>query len=254
MFFWFKKSKVVLDCFTYSDFAYDFAKIEKSSKYFPEWWRKTPKIHNDELTIKNCYAFINYYKTGIVIPSWFEMKFNIFKDKLDDGSPRYSWITSHPHMGEQQSHTNNQFHLFTESNSCNFKLSTVWKMKTKDEIYFTWTQPTWNNKFMLKYMSILPGVMEFKHQPFAEINYLVHEQEKDVSFEIPAQTPLVMLHPITEKEVHVVNHMIDKTEWDRIGHLQGLVFQDSMEDRIKMIRKKKKIIEQVERKCPFGHD
>ena len=76
MFFWFKKKKVVLECFTDNDIAFNYAKIERMDKFFPEWWKKTKKYSDKGIpTIKGCVGFIDYYKKGITIPSWNRIKF-----------------------------------------------------------------------------------------------------------------------------------------------------------------------------------
>ena len=65
--FWRKKDDdIILDCYTYNPYAYNFAKINYGYHYIPEWWKKTPKNKgsgND--TIKNCPAIVEYYKKSM---------------------------------------------------------------------------------------------------------------------------------------------------------------------------------------------
>ena len=61
---------IILDYYTYNPYAYNFAKINHGHHYIPEWWKSTPKVVKGHPTIKNCPAFIEYYKKGIVIPMW----------------------------------------------------------------------------------------------------------------------------------------------------------------------------------------
>ena len=43
MFFWFKKPKVILECFTTEEIVYEHAKIDSAVKFFPDWWKKNKK-------------------------------------------------------------------------------------------------------------------------------------------------------------------------------------------------------------------
>jgi len=36
MMFWFKKKKIVLDCFTADPVAFNYAKIDRATKYYPD--------------------------------------------------------------------------------------------------------------------------------------------------------------------------------------------------------------------------
>ena len=69
-----KNDDIILDCYTYNPYAYNFAKINYGYHYIPEWWKKTPKIVEKRIaTIKNCPAFVEYYTKGIVLPMWCEL-------------------------------------------------------------------------------------------------------------------------------------------------------------------------------------
>ena len=74
-YFFIKQEEIVLDCFTHLAYAYDYAKIDWAMKYAPDWWRELPSKVPDSnpplVTLKHCNAVIEYYKKGIVIPSWF---------------------------------------------------------------------------------------------------------------------------------------------------------------------------------------
>ena len=63
-----KNDDVILDCYTYNPYVYNFAKINYGYHFLPEWWKKTPKNRgsgND--TIKNCPAIVEYYKKSIAL-------------------------------------------------------------------------------------------------------------------------------------------------------------------------------------------
>jgi hypothetical protein len=87
LFFWLKKKEIVLDCFTYSPLAYEYAKPDFSYKFFPEWFLKLPKTKNvvDDKgktttfdTMKACLAFKNYYtENTIMLPAPYHVEINV---------------------------------------------------------------------------------------------------------------------------------------------------------------------------------
>lgn len=259
MIFFFKKPEVVLDCFTTSDRVYEIAKINHASKYFPDWWKKTPKWDDDVRlpTIKHCVGFNDFFKSGIVIPSWFEM--NIIVLPKNDAS-YIKWSCSNDMVQTDNCHPIQQFHKFSFSKTNignNFKINSPWKFRTKNLIHFTWTQPTWNQRDMISCMNILPGVMNFKYQFSTEINFLVTNDDKEKHITIYPLTPLVIMHPMTEKKVIIKTHLIDDREDKKIfsysldythynHNEKGSYFPSNY-------KKRKKLIDQLDsmNECPF---
>jgi hypothetical protein len=248
MIFFFKKHHVVLDCFTHIPHVYDYAKIEHGNKYFPEWWKKTPKIIKQDLdkipTIKNCAGVMDFCKKGIVLPSWFEMELT-----LHDEEERYCSVNSSYEVDFSGTHQKNQFDSFAENDGENLKFTSPWYFRTKENIDFVMAQPTWNSREMIPHMIMLPGVTNFKYQHHTEIAFLIIYQNKRVTISIPPLTPLAIFHPMSEKEIKIKNHLIDKTEWDRIvGYKKLILNKKANEKKID----KKQIIDKF--RCPFEGD
>jgi hypothetical protein len=248
--FFFKKKNIVLDCFTKLPYAYDYAKVDHAIKYIPDWWSKTPKQVPDKEfgTIKNCIGVLDYYKRGIVIPSWFEMELTIHTLN-NPGDTWYSWKGSNDDISTEGSHAPYQFEGFAQHDGKNVKIANPWGFKTKEEIYFTATQPTWNLRPLLNNVTILPAVVNYKIQHFTHINMFVINKEKDQTCIIPPLTPLMMLHPMTERNVIIKHHLLTEKEWDREFGLYNLFMKDD-----RRYQKKKKIHEFLDKQgtCPFS--
>lgn len=255
--FLFKKKEVVLDCFTFIEHAYQYAPISSAVHHIPNWWKNTQKINNDgnSATIKNCAGFIDHYKKGIVIPSWFEAELTIheqnnidnrwwdFKSSLEDNE--FSVAGSH-HQG--------QFAGFALDNGHNIKIDSCWIFKTKEEVFFSWTQPTWNMRSVLDHITVLPAVLEFKRQHGTNINLFVTNKLNSVKIIIQPMIPLVMLHPLTERKVTVKNHLVSYSEWNKIAHggLNKMIMKNSVQNQINMYKKRKQLDKIAnERGCPF---
>jgi hypothetical protein len=249
--FFFKKKEIILDCFTASDVAYDNAKINYSKNYYPEWWKKEPKIRNvnnfDYTTIKNCPGFVDLYSHGIAIPSWFSMKLHV---KLD-GS--WNWIGSDNNL-TTACHPKYQFYGFSEDDLSNIKITSVWKFKTKENINFLLSSPLWNDKNIFTSLHLLPSILNFKYQHGTNINYVIKKPNSEQIINIDPLTPLTFLYPLTEKTVKIKNHLIDANEYSRIGNQKNMLFNESVEDECSSYRRRKKLIDKIEEKtssCPF---
>lgn len=247
--FFFKKKQIVLDCFTKIPYVYDHAKIDHAIKYVPEWWKKTPKLieGKESGTVKNCIGFIDYYKKGFVMPSWFELNLTIHKHN-DPENRWYSFTGSNDDVDLERSHAPYQFEGFAGFDGKNIKINSPWGFKTKDEIYFTATQPTWNMRANLEQLTLLPAVVNFKYQNFLNVNYFVTNREYEQHCSIKPLTPLIMLHPMSDRKITVKNHLVSEKEWDRLFGIYNLVIKDEND-----YQKKKELHETIEKqkKCPF---
>jgi hypothetical protein len=248
--FFIKKKEIVLDCFTYVPHAYDYAKIDQAVKYFPDWWKSTPKLlDSGSATIKNCVGLIDYYKKGIVIPSWFALEVNVFEH---GNSEWFSWESSNHSVATNESHVPEQFYNFTGDQGKNLKITSPWAFKTKEDIYFTWSQPTWSHRSLLQYITALPAVVNFKYQHSTNLNFFVINKHEVQKFTIPPIEPLIILHPMTEKTVSIKNHLVSKEEWDRIFGLDRFVFNRNSLDTLNFYKKRKKLHQKLDQsKCPF---
>lgn len=252
MFHFFKKKKIVLDCFTNVPAVYDNCKINYGPKYFPDWWKETPKVLNNFNTIKSCRGFIDYYKTAIVIPSWFEADIHLF-EKHNAENKCISIKYSNNYVDLSDSHDSVQFLNFAQDYGKNIKIKSPWAFKCNKDIGFAWTQPTWSMRDSLKHLSVLPAVMNFKYQHHTHINFFVELGNSPVTVTIPPLTPLVMLHPLTEHNVEIKTHLVTDTEYSRIFSTEDLILNRDLADEAREFERKKALKNKVENinQCPF---
>jgi hypothetical protein len=248
----FKKSEVVLDCFTHLPYVYDCAKINYANKFMPAWWKNTPESNNDNPTIKHCAGLIDFYKTGIVLPSWFEMELTIAKlgqEKWCD------WESSNTDVDTSSSHTPDQFEGFAEVDGTNLKLTSPWLFKTKEDINFTWTQPTWSMRELLGNITVLPATINFKYQHVTNINLFVINKEQAQQCRIKPLMPLAILHPLTDKKITIKNHLVSKDEWERHLGVGKLILKRYPKEWISFYKTKKDLHKKIENinKCPYNH-
>lgn len=253
MFHFFKKEKIVLDCFTCIPSVYDNAKIKNGSNYFPDWWKSTPRTFENRNTIKSCRGFIDYFRDGIVIPSWFEADIHVYP--FNDPEQRSFRVQySNNYVDLSASHDNVQFMDFAKHNGRNIKIKSPWAFKTKADINFLWTQPTWHMRNNFNKISVLPAVVNFKYQHHTHINFFLELGESEYTVNLPPITPLVMIHPMTEKKVEIKTHLVDEKEFNRVFSTEDLILNRDLQDESKEYERKKQLKDKIEKieRCPFG--
>ena len=258
MFFWFKKKKIVLDCFTYDNFAYEYCKPANSLKYLPQWYIDLPGSfkkgdhRGDVHTIKHCIGFSDLFKKSITIPFWNTLKLTVgnkehgFNWKYKDDKTISRHGISHHH--------DLQYNNFRDNNVGHFKIASPWGFKTNKFVQFTWHEPVWNyNNFKV---NLLPAVIDFKYQHNTEINFIYQfTKNKDEYLDIifKPRDPLVMLTPLSDENIEIKTHLISQNEHDtKFTSLrqEPEFFNKSPRHLYKM---KKHFQEEVEsKKCPFG--
>lgn len=249
--FFIKDKEIVLDCFTSIPHVYDNAKISHAIHYIPEWWQKLPGFIDDQLaSMKHCTAFKEFFKSGIVVPSWFAM--NLKVNRLGEET-WWEWEASNDSIRTDNSHHACQFDGFAGEAGKNIKITSPWAFKTKDNINWVWSKPTWNVRDYLDSLELLPGVVNYKYQHATEINFFVQNKQTIQEIHIPPLTPLAMLHPMTEKKIIIKNHLVDEKEWNRIFAVDKLFFKRNAFDAVKFWNNKKKLYNKIENiNCPYS--
>jgi hypothetical protein len=247
MYFFFKRKKIVLDCFTCDPKTFSYFPIQHMQKFFPDWWKNTNPYYTvkDEFeleiktsTIKKCNGIIDLYKTGFALPLWSDL---ILETK-SDGIYSYRFAS-----GEQEiaNHPKEQF-LTLCDRYIHMKISSPWYFKEKSGIKFLWNSPKWNHlNNDLNIINILPGCVEYKDQISTNINIFL--PKADNKFFVSHNTPMIHIIPITENDVEIKNHLISKTEWEHMLDLNKTIsFNNNYNNRVKLRKSKEKS------KCPFG--
>jgi len=254
-----KKNTLTLHCYTADKMVYENAPIQKGNQFFPEWWRNTPKVNGENTTIKNCKAIQEYYKNGIVIPSYFQAEL-IIHAANDPYNRTFSYTQSYIDDKFDASHVPEQYPVIAESDYLNFKILSPWRFRIEEDIQFTWTYPEYNFLQSPKpNCTLMPGIMFFHYQSEVNINYfLKYEKDCETVVNFEPLEPLVIMHPLTDKKIEIKNHLVSKDDIRALvpeEHMINLLGR-SPKEVIKTYKEKKKIKEKIkqnkEQKCPFG--
>ena len=252
-----KEDPIYLDCYTYSHYAYNFAKIDHARKYMPDWWKSQPRVSKDgDKTIKYCSAIKDYYATGIVIPLWGEVEITVHPNG-DSYEADYEWRASNEDFNlHSGNHSKDQWGGFGNDNLRNVKFISPWAMKTREDVRFSWTQPTWSQPETFNKLTLLPGVTQFKTQQVTHVNYVIEQKADAQKIHIEPLTPMAMLHPMTERKVEIRHHLVSPDKYARIFRrgVGMLLYENSVLDPNSRIdSKNKKFWKKSDElnKCPF---
>ena len=217
--FFFKKKKIVVDCFTPLETVFNFYKIDRASRFFPKEISalhreidisdKRTNIAYKASTLKNCDALREIFRGGIIIPFWTDLicrPASFLKKETNlvlMGAP----FTAEPHPKIQ-------FPGVFDS-SIHLKLISPWKIREKSGTRFLFSSATWNlHNFVDKFV-VLPGVVSYKYMNGTNINIFIYKTSAD--FTIEAGQPLVHILPLTEDNIEYKTHLVDAREYEKIG-------------------------------------
>jgi hypothetical protein len=225
-----KPKKITLDCFTFDAGVYEYAKIDKASKFIPkEAKRLGTKEHP---TLKTCNGFLDQMTTGFVLPCWSDYKIHA----LDDGN--LDWIAA-SQVANIESHSREQMWNGFYEDYANVKLISPWFINDKSGIKFAWVPPMWNNQ--PDNVKNMTGVIDFTYQNVTNVVLML---KKNTKLELEAGEPLAQMIPLTERKVELKHHLISTLDWNN-RLLRPMKFKNTYGFR-------KKIVEERNSSCPFG--
>ena len=239
MFFFFRKPKLEVICYTDNSIAYEYYKIEQASKYIPKWFKDANSMYIDEnqfhepqSTIKKCPGIINLLTKGLILPLWTDI--NIYTDIVNNVIETSSAdITT-----EIARHSSRQWDSYLNpDNYSHMKITSPWAFSVKDDTQFYWNSSFYNNKpDILHY--IAPAIVDFKVQKATHINIFIPRISQHTI--LKAGFPIIQLIPLSDKKLVIKHELVDSNKMKQI-HLKPHTFMDRY----------KTIVKLEKNKCPF---
>lgn len=209
-------TKIIVDFYTTRPEVFEFAKPMKSSKFFPEWWKKLPKEQGADTlvpysTMKRCVGFTDLYKKGFVLPLWSDLQVSLG----EINNPTASWqfadfqSTAIDHPQDQRGD-----YLPSEQYQ-HLKLNNPWYAKCSEDIDWAFIDMPWNAANPENI--IMPtGIMNYHHQHSLNINLFFPRSAKPRIESLKYGQPLVQLIPLTERDVECRYHLISDNELHKV--------------------------------------
>ena len=256
MMFFFKRKIIHLDCFTTESSVYELFPVDYSHKFYPDWWKKLPKQVNipesqdtNNLnigfvpTMKSCIGFTEFYQNSITIPMWTDMLIKVNKEKN-----YYDTFFSDTKTKINKHFPRQMEGLIDTQDYLHFKIDSPWFFSCKNDVRFSWTQPSWNFNPIDKIV-IPPAIIDYKYQIGTNINffgkYVAENTKKDILIE--AGQPMVNIIPLSERKLKFHNHLIGEDEYNKI--VMPYKTQNTFHS---VYNSRKKFLDKKETKCPFG--
>ncbi len=239
MFFKFLKKKIVLDCFTTESYVIQYSPILPAVRHIPDWWRALPKEFSDPQlrNMRHCAGMIDYYKKSIAVPLWCELSIKVNQDKS------INWQFS-DNITNAVHHSRYQYEGLLE-NYTHMKIQSPWFFRSEKDVDWVWSHPTYNYKHNDDAVS-LPAIVNYYYQHTTQINLFIRV-DKERHILIPHNAPMVMLTPMSDRNVEVVRHLVDKKEIERLERKSiPITFKAKYKTAIKSLNKFSD--------CPFHTD
>lgn len=233
--FSFKRKKIVVDTFTNNSTAYEMFKIRRSTSFLPDWWKVMPMAK--AFTLENKFVMdtnmrhrtgmIDIYRLGFTLPMWTEAR--IVVDPKGEVGGMWQFAD---HAAEAGQHSAQQRGTFLpETEYMHLKLNPPWRLKTKESLVWLMFQPTYSYKAPDQAM-VLPGTIDFQwgHEPNVQMMFRRLEGRHNLVTISPGE-PLATLMPLTDKEVELRYHLVDRETLSRISGSRILMNGDGMHRR-----------------------
>jgi hypothetical protein len=180
MIFFFKKPKLVVECFTTLDRLQKVG-IPKANNFIPDWWKTVDKSlwksskHSDMAvpypTMKTCPGFTDLYKRGNILPLWTELLI-----ESDHFGYKWEFAGNNKNINIER-HSPDQYASkeYTEDFKSlhHVKLNSPWIFKCKKDTPFLAIEPVYNNLLSTYGIKYLPGVLNFKDQHGTNVNFFI---------------------------------------------------------------------------------
>lgn len=237
----FKKKPIVLDFYTDHPEVMLFAKPQKASKFYPEWWKALPNDTqtSDPLvvapTMKRCVGLVDLYQHGFILPMWSDLALEVgavgtHYTRWQHADPRASAIDhAQTQRGEYLPDTHYQ-HL---------KLNCPWFAVCSENIDWMFVAPTWNFEKPEEFV-IPAGVVSYKYQHTMNVNMFLPRKAETSILKLEQGQPMAHIVPITDREVEYRYHLVTTAELSK--HQKMSLWFTKKYQRLKA----------GQSKCPFG--
>jgi hypothetical protein len=219
-------------------------KIDYTSKFYPDWWKKLPKTYVDESygeywpkpTMKTCVGFNLFHRYGISMPLWTDICIDI------PNQNEVCWKFA-DRITESEWHNAKQWGDYIKEGYANIKIDAPWKFVCKEDINFVWVQNLWLTEDFSEVI-IHPGILDYKTQHSTNINCFI-PTDKTKNYIIPSGKPLTNIIPMSDRKVKIHNHLVDDKEYNQLAAKSTPLSFSNWNF------KRKKLLDN-EKKCPFG--
>ena len=247
--FFFKRSKIHIDCFIADELIYNNFKIDTANKFTPKEWRQFPPYitkkandnPNSKLTVqmetfKKCRGIVDLFSVWFILPCWADVQLEMF----DVGKFNITGFNSPNAAIAVGYHGREQYGDEIYKNFAQLKFESPWFLREKTGVQFTWNPCMWHDTNQKENVQILSAVVDFHYQMSTNVNMFI---KKGSISKFNAGDPLVHMIPISDKKVKLHHHLLTHEEYQR---------KIQVETQSTMYWQPRRLKGSREGKCPFG--
>jgi len=225
--FFFKKSKIVLDCFTCVPEIAQLFPIIPAEERIPSFWKNLPTTvkHQGPMrgTMKTCPGVSTLFTSGFIIQNWSDIW-------LGNEPAGLTWYPENAGEAHHPKQWGNAFKGFNH-----VKLVSPWRIKEKTGVNFLYTNCFWHDDEFKPV--IVNGVVEYKYQHTTSVNMLVPKKMFPSELTVPAGKELAHVIPLSEKEIVINSHEVSPLEFERLN-AYGFTFSGQYFKRKKLLKQR----------------
>ena len=236
-----KPSTITVDFFTATQEADGPTAPDMAVKFIPSWWRSLPKetgAHGQlkSLTLKKCPGFVDYFRHSVVLSMWCDLELMVGNEN-EENLYRFQYADMKSVAEEHPSHQRGWY--LPEQKYQHLKLVNPWHAKTKHDVSWVFSQPTWCFDSPDEIV-IPPGIVNYKHQHEMNINLFATKHAAEVrEIFIKAGQPMAAITPMSDKKVVIKRHKVSPQEIEALHKTRVFFVGDYM--KLRALRKKAEI-------------
>jgi len=205
--FFFKRNKIVLDCFTYIPELETLFPLLYAEERIPNFWKNlSPTVNHFGIhrgSAKTCPGMGSLFKTGFILQNWHD-----YAISTEDSTFRW-----HPE-NEAEQHNPKQWGEYLKSYH-HLKLISPWRITEKTGVNFLFTNCFWHDDEFKPL--VVNGVVDYKYQRTTSVNMLIPKNMFPKSLTIPAGKELAHIIPLSDKDIEIKMHTVTENEYQRLG-------------------------------------
>jgi hypothetical protein len=230
-----KPSTITVDFFTAEQEVDGLTAPDMAVKFIPSWWRKLPKVEDrNSLSLRKCPGFVDYFRHSIMFPLWCELEVVVGNENNAEYLYGYQYA-DRKSIIEEHAESQRTGYLPQEKYQ-HLKLLNPWKAKTKHDVNWACSQPTWCFD-KPEELIVPPGIFNFKHGHEMNINLFATRHATELrKIIIKAGQPMAAVTPMSDKKVVIKRHKVSPQEFEMISKTRVFFVSDYMKQRA--LRKK----------------
>jgi hypothetical protein len=190
---------------------------------YPDWYARMPKGKDSE-NVSHCMGLKDLYNQGLMLPLWTDYEIDFSPRGVTD----IRWASDNNDTSTGAIHELHRQAPGAFPGYTNVKFNSPWWFWCSEPVQWLWSQPAWNQPDPQKF-TVVPGVVEYKHQNNTHINTLWQLGRANRTEKLRAGDPMVHIIPLTDQpwelEIGVMSPEIFTKKFARWNYSFNLQYQ-----------------------------